>query len=273
MSVVNGQPANAATFNNAFVSKTADSTVVSNIEFADTDVSQGTTVTQAQRELNSLNSFTGKSVNAAKDVLPTWVDNSIGTATDTLKDRAEALTTATAGKEDSANKGVANGYCPLDATAKVDEAYLPASIVGQLYYKGTWDASSNTPSISDATGEVGWFYYVSAGGTQDLGSGSIVFNAGDSVIHDGTIWEKIDGSQQQHKVEYRTISGGEATAKQLTLAETPTISGEVMLAIKGGTVQFYGDDFTVSGNVLSWSGLELDGVLDSGDKIILQYVY
>lgn len=75
------------------------------------------------------------------------------------------------------------------------------------------------------------------------------------------------------KTEYRTISGGEATAKQLTLAQTPASGTEVMLDVIGGGAQFYGDDFTVTGTTLSWSGLGLDGVLGSGDKVRIGYVY
>lgn len=280
MSVSNGQNANETTFNNAFVSKTSDSTVVSNIDLNDPDLSQGSQVTQLQRELNSLNSFVGKIINAAKDAKPTWNNNDYGSPTDDVKTRADELTFQVASnaadillKENLSDKGAVNGYCPLDGTGKVDESYLPASILGQLDYKGTWNASTNTPSLSDATGEQGWFYYVTVGGTQDLGSGNITFNSGDSLIHDGSIWEKIDGSQQQFKTEFRTITAGEAAAKQLTLAEVPLFPMEVILMLKGGSVQFYGDDYSVAVNVLSWNALDLDGLLADGDKIIIQYVY
>lgn len=280
MSVVNGQSANQTTFNNAFVSKTADSSVSSNIELADSDTSQGSTITQVQRELNSINSFVGKTINTAKDVKPTWNNNNYGLSTDDVKTRVDNLDAQVkineddiALKEDSANKGIANGYCPLDGTGVVDEAYLPASITGQLSYQGTWNASTNTPTLADGTGSQGDFYVVTVAGTQDLGSGNITFTAGDWAIHDGSVWEKIEGSQQLFKTEFREITVGEATAKQLTLAELPLVAGEVVLSIKGGTTQYYSDDYVVSGNILSWNGLALDGVLASGDKLIIQYSY
>jgi len=72
----------------------------------------------------------------------------------------------------------------LYSSAKVD-----ALVSGSLQYKGAWDASTNTPTLSDATGSQNDFYKVSVGGTQDLGSGSIVFEVGDDVIHNGTKWE------------------------------------------------------------------------------------
>lgn len=96
VSVVNGQPANETIFNDAFVSKTSDSTVQSNINLADTDTSQGNAVSQTQRELNSINSFTGHILNTAKDVKPSWATSNYGGATDSLQARSEALDVALA---------------------------------------------------------------------------------------------------------------------------------------------------------------------------------
>lgn len=73
------------------------------------------------------------------------------------------------------------------------------------------------------------------------------------------------------EVELRTISGGESTAKQLTLASTPATSNKTQLLIKGAPSQFYGDDYTVSGATLSWNGLGLDGILTTGDKVTIIY--
>lgn len=73
-------------------------------------------------------------------------------------------------------------------------------------------------------------------------------------------------------VEYRTILPAEATAKQITLAGTPATSNSVMLDIIGGGPAFYGDDFTVTGNVLSWSGTDLDGIISAGDRFRIVYL-
>lgn len=63
---------------------------------------------------------------------------------------------------------------------------------GGTSFKGAWDASTNTPTLADGVGVLGDFYLVSVAGTQDLGSGSIVFTVGDQVIYNGTIWQKIE---------------------------------------------------------------------------------
>lgn len=75
------------------------------------------------------------------------------------------------------------------------------------------------------------------------------------------------------KTEFRTITGGEAAAKSLSLVNTPSVAAEIVLDTIGGGAQFYGTDYTVSGSTLSWSGLALDGVLAAGDKLRIQYFY
>lgn len=72
-------------------------------------------------------------------------------------------------------------------------------------------------------------------------------------------------------VELRTITSGEAAAKQLTLAAPPQTANFTVLEIAGAPSQFYGVDFSVTGNVLSWSGLGLDGILANGDQLTITY--
>lgn len=85
--------------------------------------------------------------------------------------------------------GVANGLATLDSAGKVPINQLPLSV---MTYEGVWNANTNTPTLSDATGERGQVYKVSVAGSQDLGSGTISFNVGDYAIHNGTAWEKAD---------------------------------------------------------------------------------
>lgn len=91
--------------------------------------------------------------------------------------------------QSTSQKGQANGYASLDGAGKVPVAQLPSSI---MEYKGTWNASTNSPSLADGTGDTGDVYRVSTAGTRNLGSGSITFDVGDYVIYNGTIWEKSD---------------------------------------------------------------------------------
>jgi len=61
-------------------------------------------------------------------------------------------------------------------------------------YKGTWDASTNTPTLADGTGTAGWWYRCVVGGTVNFGAGNITFSAGDDVAYNGTIWQKRPGA-------------------------------------------------------------------------------
>lgn len=88
-------------------------------------------------------------------------------------------------------KGIPNGYAPLGPDNLVPAIHLPFDSF--MTYQGTWDASTNTPTLVDGVGSVGDVYYVSTGGTQDLGSGSTVYNVQDIAIYNGTTWQRVGG--------------------------------------------------------------------------------
>lgn len=97
--------------------------------------------------------------------------------------------------------GAANGICPLDANTKIPSIYLPDVL---LQYIGTWDASTNTPTLADGTGELNFWYRANISGTVDLGSGPLTFAVGDKVVHNGTIWEKWDTNDEVISVNAKT---------------------------------------------------------------------
>lgn len=68
-------------------------------------------------------------------------------------------------------------------------------------------------------------------------------------------------------VEVIVLTAGEATAKAITLSNTPSDPNKVTLDLIGGTSQQFGLDFTVSGAILSWDGFALETVLTIGDKL------
>jgi hypothetical protein len=139
MSVVDNQPASAAVFNAAFVSKTTDNSIAANVELADADLTNGSTITQVQRELNSLNSFLGKVINTAKDLLPTWTSNTIGASNNSVFARADALTAAV-----GANSGIAQ----LDVTGKLTASQIPTGLGGGGGGSLKWIEAANAPVMS-----------------------------------------------------------------------------------------------------------------------------
>lgn len=69
-----------------------------------------------------------------------------------------------------------------------------------------------------------------------------------------------------------TLLAGDIASGNLTIDNTPlTATKTRLVVIGGGGDQDYGVDFTVSGNILSWSGLGLDGLLEINDKVIVIY--
>lgn len=191
------------------------------------------------------------------------------TVNDNITDIAQAQTDILA-KIDLAEKGIPNGVATLDALGKIPSSQLTVEV---MEYKGTWNASTNAPTLVDGTGSTGDLYRVNVAGSQNLGSGSISFVVGDLVAYNGTIWEKWITSPQLWETEFRSISGGEETAKQLTLSQTPINGAKLLFDIIGKTAQMYSVDYTITGNILDWSGGPLDGELSSGDNIRLHYQY
>ena len=82
--------------------------------------------------------------------------------------------------------GANSGIAPLDSGGKIPLSYLPASL---MEYQGTWNASTNSPTLADGTGVSGYFYRVQVAGTQNLGSGSQTFVVGDWIMYNGSIWQ------------------------------------------------------------------------------------
>lgn len=89
--------------------------------------------------------------------------------------------------------GVPNGIVPLDGGGKVPVAFLPSAV---MTLEGEWDASTNTPTLADGTGDAGMVYEVTTAGTQDLGSGDIEFAVGDWVVYgaDGLWYKSVNSN-------------------------------------------------------------------------------
>lgn len=68
-----------------------------------------------------------------------------------------------------------------------------AGLPDPITYVGTWNASTNTPTLDNSdAGVAGFLYQVNVAGTVDFGAGNISFEIGDKVVNNGTIWEKWD---------------------------------------------------------------------------------
>lgn len=103
-----------------------------------------------------------------------------------------AVFDALALKIPSSEKGAANGVATLDGAGKIPSAQLT---VDAFQYLGTWNATTNSPSLANGVGSTGDLYHVSVAGSVNFGAGAIAFDIGDKVAYNGSVWEKWDFTQ------------------------------------------------------------------------------
>ena len=84
--------------------------------------------------------------------------------------------------------GTANGLATLDNSGRIPESQAVGSL---MFYRGAWNASTNTPTLVDGTGTKNDMYVCSVAGTVNFGSGNIHFLANDRVVYNGSAWEKL----------------------------------------------------------------------------------
>lgn len=119
------------------------------------------------------------------------------------------------------------------------------SITGGLSYLGSWNANTNTPTLTSSAGVPSSYYVVSVAGTTNL-NGITDWQVGDWAIFNGTTWQKID---QTNSV---TSVNGQVGAVVLNYASvgafpatSTTGSGNVVLAtgatLNNPTVSNYED--------------------------------
>jgi hypothetical protein len=139
------------------------------------------------------------------DIVLTKTDLSLGNV-DNTSDLNKPISTATQSaldnKEDKSNKGVANGYTPLDNANKIPLSYLPDSVVGALKFKGFWNAATNVIISGDSSlngqpippassSNEGWYFIVQTEGTSVI-DGQHDWQQRDWIISIGTSWQELD---------------------------------------------------------------------------------
>ena len=110
-----------------------------------------------------------------------------------------------------------------------------ASIAGGgLSYQGTWNASTNTPTLASSTGVSGYYYIVATAGSTNL-DGITDWQIGDWLLFNGTVWQKIDQSNLVTSVAGRT---GAVTLSNTDISGLGTMSTQnaSSVAITGGTI-------------------------------------
>jgi hypothetical protein len=95
------------------------------------------------------------------------------------------------GTASTKDAGVANGVATLDSSGTVPLSQIPA--LGDLNYQGTWNATTNSPTLTSSVGTKGFYYVVSVAGTTNL-NGITDWQIGDWAVFNGSAWQKIDNT-------------------------------------------------------------------------------
>jgi hypothetical protein len=67
------------------------------------------------------------------------------------------------------------------------------TLVGGVQYQGTWNADTNTPTLTSSVGVQGYYYVVSVPGSTNL-NGITDWKLGDWAIFNGSSWDKVDNT-------------------------------------------------------------------------------
>lgn len=148
-------------------------------------------------------------------------------------------------KIDSSEKGAANGVTPLDSSSKIPSQYLPSTV---FQYQGSWDPSTNTPTLTDLTGTAGFLYRVDtqfAGPIIGLSDPSMVnFQVGNLVIYSGTAWQQVASADG-----VTSVNGAQGAVIVNAINE---LTGDV---VAGPATQSQSASSTIQANVVSNSKL------------------
>ena len=130
------------------------------------------------------------------------------------------------------------------ATGAQIQTAINSAVTGVLKYQGTWNASSNSPTLTSGSGTPGYYYIVSTAGSTNL-DGITDWAVGDwAVFSDQATdaWQKIDNTQVGN------VTGSGSSGRVAYWNSSSNITSDSGLTFNGST-----NALSVSGAV-TWSG-------------------
>ena len=120
----------------------------------------------------------------------------------------------------------------LDAIASL-QAQID-SIASGLEYQGTWNASTNVPTLASSVGTAGYYYIVATAGSTNL-NGVTDWQIGDWAVFNGSVWQKIDQTNLVTSVAGRT---GAVVLSNTDISGLGTMSTQAAnnVSITGGSI-------------------------------------
>jgi len=193
---------------------------VAKFDLLNTDTASGTSVINIQREHNGSASFSGRTLNGAKDELPLWSSNTIGAASDSLKVRqdnvqaqVESNTTSLANKIDKV-VSTDNAVTRYDGTSgAVQDSGVTIDDSDNVIIPGDLTVNGTTTTINTATLDVeDANILINSGGTQatadsvDAGLTVSMSDATDVLIgYDSTLTSRFKCGDVGSEAEIVTV--------------------------------------------------------------------
>lgn len=107
------------------------------------------------------------------------------------------------------------------------------AISGGLNYRGTWNASTNTPTLTSSVGTTNYYYVVSTSGSTNL-NGITDWVAGDWAIFNGTVWQKIDQTNSVASVNGQTGAVSLTYTDVNAIGSITSVDGSVTVSTASG---------------------------------------
>lgn len=104
--------------------------------------------------------------------------------------------------------------------------------IGALNYKGTWNASTNTPTLVSSAGTKGDYYVVSVAGSTAL-NGISNWGVGDWAAFNGSVWQRVEGGANGNFVDLDVT--GLSTLETAYFGANTDASGARVLVVGGDT--------------------------------------
>jgi hypothetical protein len=113
--------------------------------------------------------------------------------------------------------------------------------IGALNYKGTWNADTNTPTLTSGVGVKGDYYVVSVAGTTDL-DGTDFWGVGDWAVFNGAIWQRVEGGSETDTdvIVFNTAAGITPTNGEMAWANDDRLK-TVAVGINGDNFYLFED--------------------------------
>ena len=119
-----------------------------------------------------------------------------------------------------------------------------SNLIGALNYKGTWNASTNTPTLASGVGVKGDYYVVSVAGTTDL-DGTDFWGVGDWAVFNGSIWQRVEGGSETDTdvIVFNTLANVTPTNGEMTWSNEDR-QKTVAVGINGDVFYMFEDQIT-----------------------------